>query len=181
VSPPLSEQVKVMLKLSSNVHTSYFPYLVGAMAGRDPDTAKATGERYQRELFQQAGLDPDEVADGQYTSDFFVQFLSHMARQRYFTQYRRAMPIMGRDGTIAHVLPDSPAAGRVFAKTGTGGLGRTLHKALAGYIVLPDRRLVVFAQLTNLPVGSIDEAMALQEIVETAHGEIANAVYESLV
>jgi D-alanyl-D-alanine carboxypeptidase/D-alanyl-D-alanine-endopeptidase (penicillin-binding protein 4) len=58
ISPPLSEQVKVMLKLSSNVHTAYFPYLVGAVAGRDPDNAKAAGERYQRELFAQAGLDP---------------------------------------------------------------------------------------------------------------------------
>jgi D-alanyl-D-alanine carboxypeptidase/D-alanyl-D-alanine-endopeptidase (penicillin-binding protein 4) len=180
VSPPLSEQVKVMLKLSSNVHTAYFPYLVGAVAGRDPDNAKAAGERYQRALFEQAGLDPDEPVGLQYTSDFFVQFLTHMARQRCFTAYRDAMPIMGRDGTIAHVLPDSPAAGRVFAKTGTAGMGTTLHKAMAGYLVLPDGRLVVFAQFMNQSVGSNAEAFALQPVVEVAQGEIANAVYESL-
>jgi D-alanyl-D-alanine carboxypeptidase/D-alanyl-D-alanine-endopeptidase (penicillin-binding protein 4) len=87
---------------------------------------------------------------------------------------------MGRDGTIAHVLPDSPAAGRVFAKTGTAGMGTTLHKALAGYLMLPDGRLVVFAQFMNQTVGSNAEAFALHPVVEVAQGEIANAVYESL-
>ncbi|MBB5084056.1 D-alanyl-D-alanine carboxypeptidase/D-alanyl-D-alanine endopeptidase [Nonomuraea endophytica] len=180
VSPPLSEQVKVMLKVSSNPHTAHFPYLVGATAGRDPDTPKATGERLQRELFRRFGLDPDDPVDERYTSDFFVQFLSHMARRRDFTAYRQAMPIMGRDGSIAHVLPGSPAAGRVFAKTGTASQGKVLNKALAGYVVLPDDRLVVFAQFMNTPVGSLDEAMELQRVVEIAQGEIATAVYESL-
>ncbi|WP_460402774.1 D-alanyl-D-alanine carboxypeptidase/D-alanyl-D-alanine endopeptidase [Actinophytocola sediminis] len=180
VSPPLSEQVKVMLKLSSNVHTIYFPYLVGAIAGRDADTPKATGERYQRALFEQAGLNPDEPTAGEYTADFFVQFLSHMAHQRYFTDYRRALPIMGRDGTLADILPDSPAAGRVFAKTGTGSLGTSLHKAMAGYVVLPDGRLVVFAEFLDQPVASVEEAMALQQTAGIAQGEIVTAVYESL-
>jgi D-alanyl-D-alanine carboxypeptidase/D-alanyl-D-alanine-endopeptidase (penicillin-binding protein 4) len=181
VSPPLSEEVKVMLKLSSNVHTVYFPYLVGAIAGDDPDTPKATGERYQRALFEQAGLDPDDPADGRHTPDFFVQFLSHLARQRYFTVYRDAMPIMGRDGTLVDVLPDSPAAGHVFAKTGSGVTATRVHKALAGYLVLPDRRLVAFAECMNQPVSSLSEAMELQRVVELAQGEIAAAVYESLV
>ncbi len=180
ISPPLSEQVKVMLKISSNPHTVHFPYLVGAVAGHDPDTPKVTGERYQRELFERAGVDPDDPVGDRYTSDFFVRFLSHMARQKYFVPYRQALPIMGRDGSIAHVLPDSPAAGRVFAKTGTASMGDVLHKALAGYIVLPDGRLVMFAQFMNKSVGSVDEAMALQSVVETAQGEIAAAVYESL-
>ncbi|GAB2795643.1 D-alanyl-D-alanine carboxypeptidase/D-alanyl-D-alanine-endopeptidase [Amycolatopsis magusensis] len=179
-SPPLTEQVKGMLKVSSNPHTAYWPYLVGAIAGRDPETPKATGERYQREIFEKAGVDPDEPVDEKYTADFFVQFLTYMARQRYFTTYRDAMPIMGRDGSIAHVLPDSPAAGRVFAKTGTASQGQVLNKALAGYVVLPDGRLVVFAQFMNKPVGSLAEAMSLQGVIETAQGEIAAAVYDSL-
>lgn len=180
VSPPLTEQVKVMLKLSSNPHTAHWPYLVGAIAGRDAETPKATGDRYQRELFVRAGVDPDEQADDQYTADFFVRFLTHMSRQRYFTAYRDALPIMGRDGSIGHVLPDSPAAGRVFAKTGTASQGTVLHKALAGYLVVPDGRLVAFAQFMTMPVGSLAEAMALQTVIETAQGEIANAVYASL-
>jgi D-alanyl-D-alanine carboxypeptidase/D-alanyl-D-alanine-endopeptidase (penicillin-binding protein 4) len=181
VSPPLSEEVKVMLKLSSNVHTVYFPYLVGAIAGDDPDTASATGEQYQRSLFEQAGLDPDDPADGRHTPDFFVRFLTHMARQRYFTAYREALPVMGRDGTLADVLPDSPAAGHVYAKTGSGVTATRVHKALAGYLVLPGGGLVAFAECMNQPVGSLSEAMALQRGVELAQCEIAAAVHESLV
>ncbi|HEV2778424.1 MAG TPA: D-alanyl-D-alanine carboxypeptidase/D-alanyl-D-alanine-endopeptidase [Actinophytocola sp.] len=180
VSPPLSEQVKVMLKLSSNVHTVYFPYLVGAIAGRDPHTAKATGEGFQRALIERAGLDPDDPSNGGHTSDFFVQFLRHMARQRYFPDYRRSMAIMGRDGTLTDVEPDSPAAGRVFAKTGTAASGAAVHKAMAGYIVLPGGTLVVFAEFMNQAVRSLDEAFAVQARAGAAQGEIVTAVYESL-
>jgi PBP4 family serine-type D-alanyl-D-alanine carboxypeptidase len=180
VSSPLSEEAKVMLKLSSNVHTAYFPYLVGAIAGRDPDNAKATGEEFQRVLLERAGLDPDDPSRGGHTSDFFVQFMSHIARQRYFLDYRRALAIMGRDGTLTDIEPDSPAAGRVYAKTGTGATSTALHKAMAGYIVLPDGTLVVFAQFMNQAVQSVEEAFALQERAGAAQGEIVTAVYESL-
>ncbi|OLF10851.1 D-alanyl-D-alanine carboxypeptidase/D-alanyl-D-alanine-endopeptidase [Actinophytocola xanthii] len=180
VSPPLADQVKVMLKLSSNVHTVYFPYLVGAIAGADPVTAEATGERYQRALIEQAGLDPDDPANGGHTPDFFVGFLSHLARQPYFTAYREALPILGRDGTLADVVPDSPAAGRVFAKTGTGVSRTRVHKAMTGYLVLPDGTLVVFAEFMNQPVTSHTEAMLVQQRAGTAQGEIVTAVYETL-
>jgi serine-type D-Ala-D-Ala carboxypeptidase/endopeptidase (penicillin-binding protein 4) len=180
ISPPLSEVAKVMLKLSSNVHTGYFPYLVGALAGRDPVNSKATGQEYERALLRRAGLDPDDPSRGGHTSDFFVQFLGYMARQRYFHDFRRAMAVMGRDGTLTDVAPDSPAAGRVYAKTGTGVLGTAVHKAMAGYIVLPDTTLVVFAQFMNQTVGSIEEALALQARAGVAQAEIVTAVYESL-
>lgn len=180
VSPPLSEMSKVMLKLSSNVHTVHFPYLVGAIAGADPVDAKATGVDLQRALFARAGLDPDESNDGTYSPDFFVRFLDHMARQPYFTPYHRAMPILGRDGTLADVAPDSPVAGRVHAKTGTGGTGTKLYKALAGYLFLPDGRLVVFAEFLDRNVGSLAEAMALQASAGELQADIVTAVYESL-
>jgi D-alanyl-D-alanine carboxypeptidase/D-alanyl-D-alanine-endopeptidase (penicillin-binding protein 4) len=186
VSPVLAEQAKVMLKLSSNVHTVYFPYLVGAITGHDPDNAKATGAAFQRALFEQAGLDPDDTENGFYSPDFFVQFLRHMARQRYFTAYYKAMPILGRDGTLTDVAPGSPAAGHVYAKTGTaggagaGGAGAKLYKALAGYVFLPDGRMVVFAEFLEQAVASVGEAMALQDKAGATQADIVTAVYESL-
>jgi PBP4 family serine-type D-alanyl-D-alanine carboxypeptidase len=180
VSPALAELSKVMLKLSSNVHTVYFPYLVGAVAGHDPVTAKATGVGLQRELFAQAGLDPAESDDGVYSPNFFVQFLDYLVRQPYFDAYYRAMPILGRDGTLADVTPDSPAAGHVYAKTGTGGTGTKLYKAMAGYLFLPDGRPVVFAEFLDRNVGSLAEAMALQARAGELQAEIVTAVYESL-
>ena len=44
VSPPLSDEVKAMLKLSSNPQTLHFPYLVGAIA----DTRNRTLARRAR-------------------------------------------------------------------------------------------------------------------------------------
>ncbi|WP_246267177.1 D-alanyl-D-alanine carboxypeptidase/D-alanyl-D-alanine-endopeptidase [Nonomuraea typhae] len=174
LSPPLSEQVKPMLKVSSNLHTVTFPYLVGAVAGRDPDDAKAKGRELQRELFRQAGLDPDPpgAAEGRHTADFFVGFLAHMRRQPYFSPFRRALPTMGRDGTLADVQVNSPAAGRVHAKTGTAGTAELIAKTLAGYIRLPDS-WIAFAALMEQEAG-----FELLPVAGEALGEIATAVYE---
>jgi D-alanyl-D-alanine carboxypeptidase/D-alanyl-D-alanine-endopeptidase (penicillin-binding protein 4) len=87
---------------------------------------------------------------------------------------------MGRDGTLADIEPDSPAAGRVFAKTGTGASSTNVHKAMAGYLVLPDGRLVAFAEFMHKPVASLAEAMAAQQHAGAAQGEIVTAVHESL-
>ncbi|WP_431931135.1 D-alanyl-D-alanine carboxypeptidase/D-alanyl-D-alanine endopeptidase [Nonomuraea jabiensis] len=184
VSPPLSEQLKVMLKVSSNVHTVHFPYLVGAIAGRDPREAKQRGEELQSRLFRQAGLDPNPpgASEVRYTPDFFIGFLRHMARQRYFPQFRRALPIMGRDGTLADVQVGSPAAGHVYAKTGTAGTtspdtGKPLlAKALAGYIDLPDGSWTAFAAFMEQQATSPD----LLDAAGQALGEIATAVYEEM-
>ncbi|MFI7639744.1 D-alanyl-D-alanine carboxypeptidase/D-alanyl-D-alanine-endopeptidase [Nonomuraea sp. NPDC049400] len=182
VSLPLSEEVKVMLKVSSNVHTVHFPYLVGAIAGRDAHNAKRRGEELQSRLFQQAGLNPNPpgAADVRYTPDFFIGFLRHMARQRYFREFHQALPIMGRDGTLADVEVGSPAAGHVHAKTGTAGTtspdtGEPLvAKALAGYIDLPGGSRTAFAAFMEQRPTSAD----LLDAAGQALGEIATAVYE---
>ncbi|MCC8250404.1 D-alanyl-D-alanine carboxypeptidase/D-alanyl-D-alanine endopeptidase [Saccharothrix luteola] len=185
VSVPLAEEVKVMLKASSNVHTVTFPYLVGAIAGRDPVTSKATYQRYRRELFRAAGLDPDPVgaADGKYTARTFTKFLAHMKERPHFDRYHRALPIMGRDGTIGGNQPTSPAAGHVYAKTGTGVMsapngGASVHKALAGYIELPNGRWLTFAQFMAQETAS-GTGHGLAGQAQEAMAEIATAVYET--
>ena len=186
LSPPLADESKVMLKVSSNVHAVTFPYLVGAIAGRDPDTPKATYEQYRRELFRAAGIDPDPdgAAQGAYCADTFIKFLSHVQRKPYFAPFRQALPIMGRDGTLAGNQPGSPAAGHVFAKTGTAmayaqGGGAQVHKALAGYIQLPDGRWLTFAQFMR-QAATPETAMSLTGQAQESMAEIATAVYETL-
>lgn len=186
VSPPLSEEAKVMLKVSSNVHTVTWPYLVGAIAGRDSTTPKATYERYRRRLFHAAGLasDPAGAAEGNYSANTFVTFLGHLARRPYFASYRQALPVMGRDGSLAGNQPNSPAAGHVYAKTGTGGVrtptgGFTINKALAGYIELPHGRWLTFAQFMKQETAP-DTALSLGAQAQEAMAEIATAVYETL-
>lgn len=188
VSPPLHDQVKVMLKVSSNPHTSYFPYLVGAIAGNDPDTPKDYYAAHKRRLFAEAGLDPDaaDAPTDLYTPATFNGFLRHMSRRRDFRRFREALPIMGRDGSLADIQPGSPAAGRVYAKTGTGGMmpppgdpgPSTLHKAMAGYIELPGGRWATFGTFMNIQTH--DDVLALGKVVAEAMGEIATATYLSL-
>jgi serine-type D-Ala-D-Ala carboxypeptidase/endopeptidase (penicillin-binding protein 4) len=184
VPPPLSDQVKVMLKVSSNPHTVQWPYLVGAIAGGDRENAKDTGNQFQRRLFEEAGLNPPSggVFGGLYTADFFIKFLTYISQQPYFPEYRTALPIMGKDGSLANVQPNSPAAGHVYAKTGSGGSlgpGDTIHvdKALAGFIELPDGRFIVFAEFL-----AIDGQFSLEGIrqFDQVMGEIASVVYDSL-
>jgi D-alanyl-D-alanine carboxypeptidase/D-alanyl-D-alanine-endopeptidase (penicillin-binding protein 4) len=94
---------------------------------------------------------------------------------------------MGRDGSLQHVQVDSPAAGHVFAKTGTGMGMRgpssgpaKLNKALAGYIKLPDGRLVAFAEFAEVAVPSPDAREDTAGKAGEALGEIVTAVYESM-
>src|SRR5262249_52538831 len=184
VPPPLSDKVKVMLKVSSNPHTVQWPYLVGAIAGGDRENAKETGKEFQRRLFEKVGLEPPGggIFEGLYTADFFIRFLTYMSEQSYFPKYRTALPIMGKDGGLADVQRDSPAAGHVSAKTGSGGSlgpGNIAHvdKALAGFIELPDGRFIVFVEFLALdaPIGP-EGIRQLDHVM----GEIASVVYESL-
>ncbi len=101
VSPPLSEEMKVMLKVSSNIHTVMYPYLIGAIAGHDPVSAKATGEAFKGELFAKAGLNAGLADASRYSPDSFVRFLRYAAQQNYFREHREAMAILGRDGDLA--------------------------------------------------------------------------------
>jgi len=185
VSPPLREEVEVMLKTSSNVHTAMWIYDLGAIAGHDSTNPKAAYAGLLSELFASAGLStssPSSVA-GEYSPDFFVEFLSYMARQPYFPSYHNALSIMGKDGSLAGVQVQSPAAGHVFAKTGTGlgysATGPLLEAGLVGYIQLPDGGWITFAQFMNMPIASPAVLMTVADVVEEAMGEIATAVFES--
>lgn len=197
VSPPLSEELKVMLKISSNPHTVQWPYLVGAIAGHDSEHAKQAGNNIQAQLFAKVGVQPggdnakQDDFGWRYSPRSFTNFLTYVAQQPYLKTYMNTLPIMGKDkdGSLANVQPDSPAAGHVYAKTGSGvtmsnasntGTGMAqpimhIQKALAGFIELPDGRLVAFAEFLEYDNRGGDIEPANQVM-----GELAAAVYEYL-
>ncbi|MDT0345329.1 D-alanyl-D-alanine carboxypeptidase/D-alanyl-D-alanine endopeptidase [Streptomyces litchfieldiae] len=178
VSPPVSEQAKVMLQAGSNIHTVTFPYLVGSIAGGEREHPRQVYEEFRSRLFAQAGVDPDVGDDPGYTPDFFTTFLAHMAAREFFPAYRAALPVLGEEGALEDIEADSPAAGHVHAKTGgsTARDDRTpVSKALAGFIELPDRRLIAFAEFVELTGASAE----VLEQARHALGEIVTAVYVS--
>ena len=75
-----------------------------------------------------------------------------------------ALPILGKDGTLANLLTDSPAAGKVQMKTGNRVVGTpaeqliVLGNSLAGYVeAASGRKLTIAVAVGNVPIGSTSE------------------------
>jgi PBP4 family serine-type D-alanyl-D-alanine carboxypeptidase len=188
VSPPLSEEIKVTLKVSQNLHASITPLILGALLA--PKNSDRTGFDLEHDFLAKAGLDTlgAQQADGaggnaHFTPEFMVSFLSYMSKQKDFQVFHNALPILGRDGTLFDIQPQSPAAGNVHAKTGTFSnydpLNRRLlvtGKGLAGYMTTRKSEHLAFAiYINNVSVPT--EADAVKRIVGQAVGEIAAAAY----
>jgi D-alanyl-D-alanine carboxypeptidase/D-alanyl-D-alanine-endopeptidase (penicillin-binding protein 4) len=69
------------------------------------------------------------------------------------------LPIAGRDGTLDSRFADSPAAGRIFAKTGT----EAHVSALSGYARRPDGSWIAFSVLAN---NYNAEASAIRPVID---------------
>lgn len=162
-SPPFSESIRLILKVSHNLHASALPLLVAVKHGqRDV----AAGLRHEGEFLSHTGIDLKTISFGggaggsradYVTPAATVQLLKHMHARPDFTAYGQALPILGVDGTLAKsVGPDSPARGKVQAKTGTlvwdnllVGRGLCTSKALAGYLTTAKGKRLAFAAFVN--------------------------------
>lgn len=115
-----------------------------------------------------------------------VHYLAFMAKQKDFGVFENALPVLGRDGTLWKIQAGSPAAGHVFAKTGTFGSYDALNKrlmlnakGLAGYVTTPDGHHLAFAAYANRVSLTMDDPEAPQNVVGQALGEIATAIYST--
>ena len=190
VSPALKEEVKITLKVSQNLHASITPRIVKSVLA--PNDTSKTGFDLEHDFLEKAGLDLTgaQQADGaggdaHFTPAFMVSYLKYMSQLKDSATIRTALPILGRDGTLWNIQPASPAAGHVFAKTGTfttyDPLNRRLlitGKGLAGYITTADNRHLAFAIYVN-NVSVSTEPNAATTVVGQALGEIAAAAYEA--
>jgi D-alanyl-D-alanine carboxypeptidase/D-alanyl-D-alanine-endopeptidase (penicillin-binding protein 4) len=192
-SPPLAEEVKVTLKVSQNLHASMTPYLLGALVAHTTSEIDQAGFNAEHDFLARAGLDLSGAsqADGAggarsafYTPDFMVHYLEFMSKQKDYEVFLHALPILGRDGTLWNIQPNSAAAGHVFAKTGTYGaydaLNRDLMvtgKGLAGYMTTNEGRHLAFAIYANHVAVPREDPEATTKIVGQALGEIAAVAY----
>ena len=169
-SPPFREYLKVILKVSQNLHASTLPLLLAAKHG---EISLAQGMRREGENLARLGLDPRAVSFGGgaggsrsdlVTPRATVGLLRAMAARPDFAAYDLALPVLGRDGTLAKaVAADSPARGHARAKTGTFWVDDALDgrpvlasKALAGYLETASGRKLTFAFfVNNVPIDSI--------------------------
>jgi D-alanyl-D-alanine carboxypeptidase/D-alanyl-D-alanine-endopeptidase (penicillin-binding protein 4) len=163
-SAPFSEEMKLVLKVSHNLHASTLPLLVAVKNGK---RTLAEGLHLQHDFLSRAKVDVDTISfgggAGGSRSDFTtpratVQLLRYMATRPDFATYESALPVIGVDGTLASVIDaNSPARGKVHAKTGTLLWENTMNtrflltsKALAGYMTTAKGRKLAFAMFVNL-------------------------------
>jgi D-alanyl-D-alanine carboxypeptidase/D-alanyl-D-alanine-endopeptidase (penicillin-binding protein 4) len=192
VSPPLKEDVKITLKLSQNLHASMGPFLLGALLAHKDKEIDQAGFDLEREFLKKADLDltaasQSDGAGGNafFTPDFMVRYLTFMSARKDFGDFQRGLPILGRDGTLSKIQVNSPAAGHVYAKTGTYDVYDALNKnlmvtgkGLAGYMETTGGEHVAFAGFINMVSAPMDDPEAVQRIAGEALGEIAAAAYD---
>ncbi len=188
VSPPLKEEIKVTLKVSQNLHASMTPLILAATLA--PKGSDRTGFDLEHDFLTRAGLDLSGAQQGDgaggnahFSPEFMVSYLAYMSRQKDFQIFYNALPILGRDGTLFDIQPQSPAAGKVHAKTGTFSaydpLNRRLlvtGKGLAGYMTTHSGEHLAFAIYVN-NVSVPTEPDAVKRLTGQALGEIAATAY----
>jgi D-alanyl-D-alanine carboxypeptidase/D-alanyl-D-alanine-endopeptidase (penicillin-binding protein 4) len=191
ISPPISEDVYVTLKVSQNLHAALMPYMWGVYGAHAQGDVLRAGFRAGAAALQRAGVDLDGaiVGDGEggsafFTPDFMVHYLAWARRQAWYPQLLRGLPIMGVDGTLAKIQTSSPARGKVFAKTGTDGSANLLRdaqvisKGLAGYLTTSHGRHVAFAFYLDHVEGPANEDTG--HVAGEILGSMATATYTNL-
>jgi PBP4 family serine-type D-alanyl-D-alanine carboxypeptidase len=189
VSPPLSEEVKVTLKVSQNLHAHLAMYNLGIYKAHATSDVEQAGFDEERRYLAGTGADPDSaaIADGEGTAyltpHFVVSYLAYMWNQPLFPIFDHALPVLGVDGTLWNIQKGSPAAGHVHAKTGTDEQVDLLNrrvlvnaKGLAGYVSSRHGRHIAFAVYVNDVDVKNDEAVT--SVAGQAMGELAALAYE---
>ena len=193
VSLPLSEEIKITLKVSQNLHAGMGPYLLGALAGKETANSLKKGFELERAFLEQARLDLSGASQGDgaggdwadlFSPDFMCHYLAYWTTRPDYDVFFHALPILGKDGTLAKIQKENSGAGHVFAKTGTFGSEDKLNsrtmlngKGLAGYVITKSGRKLAFAAYVN-HVALPSDPEAAQNVAGQALGEIAAAAYD---
>jgi D-alanyl-D-alanine carboxypeptidase/D-alanyl-D-alanine-endopeptidase (penicillin-binding protein 4) len=155
-SPPLSQIVTVVNKVSQNLHAELLLRLLGSAQGDDGSIAQ--GARAVRQFLVTAGIDPLDFTfvDGSglspqdlITPRATTTLLVYAARQSWGADYRASLPVGGVDGSLANRFTQPPLKGQVFAKTGS----LTEVNTLSGYLTAASGRTLAFSVLANDYVG----------------------------
>lgn len=193
VSPPFSENLKLIFKTSMNQHADLLIFLLALKKG---ETAFDAGMAAIHDFLAKQGLDPKLVSlsDGrgnEYTDLFSPRTISALlakeAKGPAFKAYREALPVLGVDGTEKDTVPaTSRIAGKAFLKSGTTVAGDAMNqrpivmtRGLAGYMTgKSGRELVVAIYVNDVPLAG-DMVPAMMKVIEE-QGTILEFIYDRL-
>src|SRR6266481_2375283 len=133
VSVPLGDALKLVNKISQNLHTEMLLRTVARQSGvwATPDDLM----KVPADFYAAAGIAPGDViqadASGLSRHDLvtpraIVALLNFAQKQSWFGAYYASQPVAGIDGTLEDRMKNTPAAGRIHAKTGSVEHVRTL-------------------------------------------------------
>ncbi|UOQ59287.1 D-alanyl-D-alanine carboxypeptidase/D-alanyl-D-alanine-endopeptidase [Leucobacter rhizosphaerae] len=160
-SLPLSEEATYVMKVSYNRGAQTLICRLAADAG---ETECGKGLAVAQQIWADAGLDTlgASLVDGSglagnfITPENAVEIQTIMSKRPDAEAWRDTMPILGVDGSLADVQKDSPAAGKVFAKTGTllgsdpfNDRFRLVTKTLGGVMDTEGGRHLAFTIIVN--------------------------------
>jgi serine-type D-Ala-D-Ala carboxypeptidase/endopeptidase (penicillin-binding protein 4) len=151
-SQPLMQDLKVINKVSQNLHAELMLRLMGREKGNG-GTIEA-GLEVVRGFLLQAGIHSDEYVffDGSglsrqnlVTPHAIVRLLQYADSQPWAAKYEDTLPVAGLDGSLSERLRSTLGQGRVQAKTGS--LGHV--NALSGYATTISGDRVAFCIMVN--------------------------------
>src|ERR1700720_2727465 len=152
VSPQLLESVRVMNKVSQNLHAELF---LRTIAREKTGIGSAEiGLKLEQDFLKSVGVAEDDavLTDGSglstnnlVTPRSVVALLQYAIHQPWGPDFMATLPIAGVDGTLEDRLKGTPASGLIQAKT--GGLEH-VH-ALSGYATTLGGEYLVFSIFVN--------------------------------
>jgi D-alanyl-D-alanine carboxypeptidase/D-alanyl-D-alanine-endopeptidase (penicillin-binding protein 4) len=175
-SKPLLQDVRVVNKVSQNLHAEILLRLLGRERG-NAGTIEG-GLEVLRGFLTQAGISNDQYVfyDGSglsrqnlVTPHAIVELLRYSSTQPWGVAYEATFPVSGVDGSLSDRLNSPGLQNRILAKTGSlGGV-----KALSGYATSDTGQVVVFSILSNnfnLPAKRVTDAIdqLVQAILDDA-------------
>ncbi len=174
VSPPLIEILRVIDKVSQNLHAEMVLREVG-MKTRGKGTVEAA-QKELAEVLAAAGASKEEFdfEDGSGLSRrtlvspaAITSLLRYMYTNGSGEGYWSLLPVAGEDGTLASRFKEFPQAGAIRAKTGS----LSHVAALSGYAGLDPARRIAFSIVAN---GATAPASAVRTVID----KIAVAILE---
>jgi D-alanyl-D-alanine carboxypeptidase/D-alanyl-D-alanine-endopeptidase (penicillin-binding protein 4) len=171
-SPPLSEDVQVINKVSQNLHAEILLRLMGREKGTG-GTVQA-GLEVLHGFLNNAGIASDDYAfyDGSglsrqnlVTPHAIVQLLQFAEKQSWGQEFHDSLPAAGVDGSMADRCKDLDPEAHVYGKTGSlGGV-----KTLSGYAITAKGEQLAFSIMSNnLSVPSKRVNEVIDSVVEAA-------------
>jgi len=152
LSIPLKDSVKLVNKISQNLHTEV---LLRAAARQQERWATPEDlQKFPAAFYAKAGIPEGDViqTDGSglsrhdlVTPRAFVALLEFAQKQAWFPAFLASLPVAGGDGTLNERMKEPPLAGKIHAKTGSVTHVRTL----SGYAETPGGRKLIFSFLSN--------------------------------